>query len=532
MPFLLHQLLTETADRGPDQPAVVSSNQCMTYGELDALSNQIAHQLRADGVRPGDRVGLFMKKSTGAVAALFGILKAGAAYVPVDPNSPPQRAMYILQNCAVKGLVTTSEKLACLPADLFEKGEISSILLSDPVKSSLQSLDLKVTPFAELTVTCPTANPSVAVTDNDLAYILYTSGSTGKPKGVMISHLNSLTFVNWCYSEFGVDKSDRVSSHAPFHFDLSIFDLFCTIKAGGTIYLVPSEVSAFPRELARWIADRGITIWYSVPSALIQLVEHGKLESYDYKQLRTVLFAGEVFPIKYLRQLVRSIPHATYFNLYGPTETNVCTYYRVKESDVAADCTNPVTIGIACANTEVFGLDEQLKPIAVGQQGELYVRSSTIMKGYWGRPEATAQVVVQNPLQSAYSETVYRTGDIVELLPTADYQYVGRRDKMIKSRGYRIELGEIEAALYSHPEVREAAVVAIPDEQVGARIAAYVVCDGSITCQQLERHCLDRLPRYMIPERWELRENLPKTSTGKVDRTSLEEEMNTCLMKQ
>jgi amino acid adenylation domain-containing protein len=533
MPFLLHQLLTDSANHDPDQPAVIGSDHCLTYGELEALSNQIAHQLRSDGIRPHDRVGVFLTKSTSAVAALFGIQKAGAAYVPVDPHYPPQRAMYILQNCAVRGLVTSSERLACFPVDFLKTSGISSILLSDHTESHHQLVDLRVTSFSELRATRPTTNPSVAITESNLAYILYTSGSTGNPKGVMISHLNSLTFVNWCYSEFGVQKSDCVSSHAPFHFDLSVFDLFCTIKAGGTVCLVPSEVQAFPRELARWIADRGITIWYSVPSALIQLVEHGKLETNDFEKLRLILFAGEVFPIKYLRQLVRHIPHAAYYNLYGPTETNVCTYYRVTESDIASERTEPVPIGAACANTEVFAVDEQMKPIAVGKQGELYVRSSTVMKGYWGRPDATEQVVVQNFLNPDYPEIIYRTGDIVDLLPSGDYQYVGRRDKMIKSRGYRIELGEIEAVLYSHPGVREVAVIAIPDERIGAKIAAYLVCDSAVARQQLEKYCLERLPRYMIPERFELRQSLPKTSTGKIDRPSLEEDTkNTCPVNQ
>ena len=526
-------MLTEAAEHDPDQCAVVSSSDSLTYGELDRLSNQIAHQLRADGVRAGDRVGIFLPKSTASVAALFGIQKAGAAYVPIDPHSPPPRAAYILQNCGVKGLVTNSEKLACLPGDFLGNSGMSSVLVSDRVDSDKTRVNATITPFAELAATRPLTNPSVAITDSNLAYILYTSGSTGKPKGVMISHLNSLTFVNWCYDEFGVQKSDRVSSHAPFHFDLSVFDLFCTIKAGATVYLVPSEVQAFPRQLARWIADQRISIWYSVPSALIQLVDHGKLESWNYEQLRLVLFAGEVFPMKYLRKLVQSIPHPAYYNLYGPTETNVCTYYRVRESDIASERTEPVPIGIACANSDVFAVDDQMKPIAAGQQGELYVRSSTVMKGYWGRPDATSQVVVGNVLNSDYSEMIYRTGDIVELQPSGNYQYVGRRDKMIKSRGYRIELGEIEAALYSHPEVREVAVITIPDEQVGARIAAYVVCDGSLTGHQLERHCLEGLPRYMVPERFELRQSLPKTSTGKIDRTSLEEEMkNACPANQ
>jgi L-proline---[L-prolyl-carrier protein] ligase len=533
MPFLLHQLLTESAERDPEQLAVVGSDHRLTYGELDALSNQIAHQLRADGVRAGDRVGMFLTKSPHAVAALFGIQKAGAAYVPVDPHCPPQRATYILDDCGVTGLVTSSDKLAFFPCDWFKETGISSIVLCDGPTSSHHSTDLPITSLAEIAATRPKVNPSIAITENDLAYILYTSGSTGRPKGVMISHLNSLTFVNWCNGEFKIQKTDHVSSHAPFHFDLSVFDLFSTIKAGATVYLVPSEVQAFPGELARWIAGQGITVWYSVPSALIQLVERGRLENYSYEKLRLVLFAGEVFPVKYLRELIRSVPHPSYYNLYGPTETNVCTYYKVKQSDVGPESTEAVPIGAACANTDVFALDQAMKPVGVGEQGELYVQSSTVMKGYWGHPDASARVVVPNVLNPHYAETIYCTGDIVELLPGGDYRYIGRRDKMIKSRGYRIELGEIESALYSHQDVREAAVIAVPDDQVGARIGAYVVCDNGATRQHLEKYCLERLPRYMIPERFELRDELPKTSTGKIDRTSLEEEMkNPCPVKQ
>jgi amino acid adenylation domain-containing protein len=536
MPFLLHQLLAESAERGPCQLAVVSPERSLTYGELDALSNQIAHQLRADGVRPGDRVGVFMPKSADAVAALFGIMKAGAAYVPIDPNSPAARASYILQNCAVRGLIATPGKLASLPAEFFASGSTSSILISQNQISENQISEnrvsekmkpvagVPVTSFAELAMKQPKTNPRVAITDSNLAYILYTSGSTGKPKGVMISHLNSLTFVNWAYDEFHVEKSDRVSSHAPFHFDLSVFDLYCAVKAGATIYLVPKEVQAFPQQLAAWIAQQEITIWYSVPSALIQLAERGNLEAHNYEKLHTVLFAGEVFPLKYLRQVMQHLPKAGFYNLYGPTETNVCTFYKVKAEDIAAGRTEPVPIGAACANTEVFAVDAEMRRVGVGGEGELLVRSETIMKGYWGRPDATAETVIQNPLHADYAQTVYRTGDIVELLPSGDYKYIGRRDKMIKSRGYRIELGEIEAALYSHPEIKEAAVVAVPDEKVGARIAAYVVSKNGTTRQELEKYCLDRLPRYMVPEQLELRADLPKTSTGKIDRTSLEEE--------
>ena len=508
--------------------AVVGSDSSLTYAQLDALSNQIAHQLRADGVCSGDRVGVFLPKSTQTVAALLGILKAGAAYVPVDYNSPATRAAYVLGNCAVRGLISSSSLLKKLIPEFTAATQIQSVILTDEPKDvpAIPSMgSAGPVSFAKVAATRPSSDPNIAITDNDLAYILYTSGSTGQPKGVMISHLNSLTFVNWCFDEFQVTQNDRVSSHAPFHFDLSIFDLFCSLKAGAAIYLVPGELAAFPVRLAEWISSKKITCWYSVPLALIQLVEHGKLEQHNFDSLRLVLFAGEVFPIKYLRRLMEFLPKPAYCNLYGPTETNVCTYYYVQPSDIAPEKTEPVPIGKACANTEVFAVDTNGRVVAPGEEGELLCRSGTVMKGYWARPDSTAATVIPNPLNANYAEVVYRTGDIVKLMPSGDYQYIGRRDKMVKSRGYRIELGEIETALYAHPGVKEAAVVAVPDERIGARLIAYVVPAGpELTVAELTKFCAERVLRYMVPERIELSSQLPKTSTGKIDKTTLENE--------
>jgi len=253
----------------------------------------------------------------------------------------------------------------------------------------------------------------------------------------------------------------------------------------------------------------------------VHLVLHGNLKAQNLDRLRLVLFAGEACPVKYLRQLAELLPKAELYNLYGPTETNVCTYYRVDRTQLAS--MEKVPIGRACANTEVFAVDEHDQFIHAGQTGELYVRGPSVTCGYWGDPEKTKQMLVLNRFQSHHDEKMYRTGDLVIHREDGDYDFVGRRDSQIKSRGYRIELGEIEAALLSHPAVKEVAVVAVPDEEVSNRIKAIVAPHSgeSVTAVHLQQHCAQRVPRYMIPEMIEFRESLPKTTTGKLDRVLL-----------
>jgi acyl-CoA synthetase (AMP-forming)/AMP-acid ligase II len=342
----------------------------------------------------------------------------------------------------------------------------------------------------------------------------------------MISHRASLTFIDWATACFALQPTDRVANHAPLHFDLSIFDLFATIKSGGTVILVPPLIALFPRQLAQFIVEQHITVWYSAPSALIQLALHGELSRFAYKALRLVLFAGEVFPIKHLRTLMTLLPHPAYYNLYGPTETNVCTWYRAPQ--LTAERVEPLSIGQACANSEIILLNEKQERVAPGEVGELCVRGPGLMKGYWGLPEKTAAVLHPYPVHPALgAQLIYHTGDLVREDDDGNLLYLGRRDNQIKSRGYRIELGEIEATLYSHPAVIEATVLAIPDETIGHRLAALVVPQPAVTITPgaLEAFCAERLPKYMIPSPIEFRPTLPKTSTGKVDNVRLRQEM-------
>lgn len=528
MEFLLHHLLSNSAARYPDKEALRMRGKALSYRDLDRLTNSLAHKLRACGVQRGDRVGIYVHKSFASVIGIFGILKAGAVYVPLDPNAPAKRLAYITRNCDLRILLTSPANLKNVPEFFAEGTPLATVILLEDAAGELPVFpeSVRLIHRGDVQKEPDHAVPSTGMIESDLAYILYTSGSTGVPKGVMISHRTIFTFINWCCQKFGMTSDDRVTSHAPLHFDLSTFDIYVTIKAGGTIILVPETLSTFPAQLSQLLDSEQVTITYLVPSILSLMVNYGSLNKYSFSKLRLILFAGEVFPIKYLRRLVAAIPSAEYYNLYGPTETNVCTYYKVQAEDLAPERGDrPVPIGQACENVEVFALDDNGELITEpGREGELWARGSCVAQGYWGDDEKNARSFAQNPFQRLYPDVAYRTGDIVTLAPDRkNWIYVGRRDHMIKSRGYRIELGEIEAALYKHEKVKEAAVVAIPDDLVGHRIKAFVVpADGNgLTPKTLEAFCAERLPKYMLPERIELRDVLPKTSSGKVDRNAL-----------
>jgi amino acid adenylation domain-containing protein len=520
MAFLLHQLLTESAARRPDAEAVRLLDQALTYGELDLLSNQLAHALIANGVTPRDRVGIYLHKSPSAIAGIFGIMKAGACYVPVDANAPGMRLQEIGRQCAFRALITSHALYQKLGAAFHDECPMSAIFFVDKAPES--ALPLPAFTFAEALPSQSAEDPAVAAIDHDLAYILFTSGSTGTPKGVMLSHLNALTFVNWGAATFGITAEDRLSNHAPFNFDLSVFDIFVAAKAGAAISLVPEGLSVFPLQLSAFIQDQKITVWYSVPMVLTLLQARGKLEERDLSALRLILFAGEVFPTKHLRALIEKLPEKRYANLYGPTETNVCAYYEVKA--LSPEQTAPIPIGKACANTDLVAIDSNGKRVsAPGTEGLLYARGSTVMQGYYGRPENTAACFIPDPFTVGREEKLYCTGDWVTLDENGDYLFVGRKDHMIKTRGYRVELGEIEAVMVAHPAVDEAVALPIPDEAIGNTIHAVVTIadSGSLDSMELKQHCAEKLPPYMVPEKIEFRESLPRTDNGKIDRRRL-----------
>ena len=526
MTALLHQLLTSSADADPARAAVVDGDRTITYGDLDRASNQLARFLIEIGVRRADRVGLYLEKSIESVIGIYAVLKAGAVYVPVDPQAPILRVAYILGNCGANVVLTGLEKRETWPGIVDAAASVESFVVLNADAATGGEVSDASRPFRVHSRTevderdaGPVHRPTIEL---DLAYILYTSGSTGDPKGVKLTHLNAMTFVGWAATLLRVRPEDRLSSHAPFHFDLSVLDLFAAASGGATVVLVPHDASVFPRQLQGFIESSAITIWYSVPSILNMLVLHGDLSPGVFPHLRWVLFAGEVFPTKYLRLLMQALPDAAFANLYGPTETNVCTAYVVTR--VPEDDAEPIPIGSAIAGVEVVAVTDEGEEAASGKPGELYVRGSTVMQGYWGDPERTARAIVRNPFVAELVDPVYRTGDLVVRSEDGEYRLIGRRDSQIKSRGYRIELGDIEAALYAHQGVVECAVVAFPDELVTNRIRAFVAVQDGVTADGLQRFCSERIPRYMVPESFAIRESLPKTSTGKIDKRALTSE--------
>lgn len=471
----------------------------LSHAELTRRSDGMRNCLHSLGVRPGDRVGVRMRKSPDALVAIFGILKAGAAYVPVDADSPPSRGAMILQDCQVRAVITESSFQAELERELQALGSHPAFV--DPAA-------IPVAP----------AVPTHAVRSEDIAYILYTSGSTGRPKGVVLTHGNALSFLDWCTRTFLPTAADVFSSHAPFHFDLSILDIYLPIKHGATLVLIDEDLGKEPLRLARTIAEERISHWYSTPSVLNLLRVYGKLERNDYSALRAVLFAGEVFPIPSFRALSEVWSHPRYYNLYGPTETNVCTWYEVP-ADGSWTNRSSFPIGRICPPNEGRVVGEDTEDVARGEEGELVVAGPNVMRGYWNLPDSNAKAFLVDSAGNRW----YRTGDVVTEDDMGIYTYRGRRDRMVKRRGYRVELGEVEAALMRHPDVREAAVVAGTDVEGGVRIAAFVAVRPGRTpgIIGLKSHSSRSLPPYMVPDSFSVVDALPRTSTHKVDLQAL-----------
>jgi amino acid adenylation domain-containing protein len=508
----LVELLTAAAARRPAHPAVEEvSGAALSFAELDALSDRVRDRLLALGVKRGDRVGVMMRKTIDAYAAQLGAMKAGAAYVPVDATAPAWRCAFILHDCSVR---VAFLEASLVPAWSAEAGKLGALPAVIEVQSPGGGRALRAAlDRADAEKPAP-RGADVPVTGDDLAYILYTSGSTGRPKGVMLTHTCGRSHVDWASEAFAPREDDRFSSHAPFHFDLSITDLYTPLKHGATVVLIDAEQGKEPLGLAALVAGRRISFWYSTPTILTVMAQYGRMEQHDYGALRQVNFAGEVFPVKHLRAVKDLLPHAKFSNLYGPTETNVCTWHDIPDV-VEPERSEPYPIGRTCSQFRSRVVDEDGRDVPRGEEGELVMHGAGMLQGYWNNPERTAAAF----LLDADGRRWYRTGDLVVEGADGVFAFVGRRDRMVKRRGYRIELGEIEAGLYRHAGVKEAAVVSLKDAEGGVRIKAFIaMADGQKPSEiALRAHCAQALPKYMIPDAFAFLDALPKTSTDKVD---------------
>jgi amino acid adenylation domain-containing protein len=521
----LQDWLTLQAGRRPEAVAVVSRDEPTTYETLEKASNRFARALKGAGCVRGDRVGLLLSKSTEALIAMFGTLKADCIYVPLDVSNPRARIERILQQsecrCVVgeqssAGLISELARAGAWPAS-------TSLLWVDDgadvpgVFENLLSRD-EIASFSCAHV-CSCSNAG------DAAHILFTSGSTGTPKGVVITHSNVVSFVRWAVKYFAIGPGDRLSGHPPLHFDLSTFDIHGTIAAGAQIHLLPSEINLLPHRLAAFIRDAELTQWFSVPSALRHMAKFDVVGWNDFPALRRLLWCGETFSTPDLRYWMQHLPHVTFDNLYGPTEATIASsYYRVQHCP--DDDREEIPIGQACDGESLLVLNEQLRPVALGEIGGLYITGVGLSPGYWRDSAKTDQVFLQNPYSPNPSSRIYNTGDLAKIGDDRLTYLVGRSDTQIKSRGYRIELGEIEAALATVAGIQEAAIVAIEESSIAGKAicCAYVPLPGAgVSPVTLKQRLTQELPQYMIPIRWMLLERLPQNGNGKIDRKLLKE---------
>ena len=484
----IHQLFEAQAARTPEAIAVVWEGGELSYGELNARANRLAHHLMALGVGPETLVGVCLERSPALIVALLGILKAGGAYVPLDPNYPPARLAFMLADTQAPVLLTEEVLLGQLPS--YE----GHVLCLDRDRDAIAG--------------GPDSDPPCRTTAENAAYVIYTSGSTGEPKGVVLTHANATAFLAWANRTFDRASMERTLFSTSICFDLSIFELFAPLVSGCTVLLVRDalELSQAPSALAPSLLN-------TVPSAALALLEAQALPT----GLRTICLAGEPLRAELVAGLRDAAPKARIYNLYGPTECT--TYATCCEVDRGAR----ITIGRPVSNTEVYILDAQLRPAPIGVSGEIYLAGAGLTRGYLNRPGLTAEKFVADPFSTVAGMRMYRTGDLARYRPDGNIEFLGRLDDQVKIRGFRIEPGEIEAVLGDHPAVRQAVVQAREDTPGDKRLIAYVVpVDPAFgDTEPLSALLRERLPHFMRPAAFVVLDALPLTANGKIDRKAL-----------
>ncbi|MGI9595736.1 MAG: amino acid adenylation domain-containing protein [Acidimicrobiales bacterium] len=535
--FLLSDLVPRAAHDRPDAVAASCDDQQLTWSQLDDRIGRLAAALTGSGVDRGDRVGIYLHKSMESLVAVHGILRAGAAYVPIDPMAPAETVAAIVEDCGIRTVVSHELRRQGV-ARLCGLVELRAVVGLDPVepgdhRAEEETGQAEFIGWDEVSALEPAA--PVPVLGDDLAYVMYTSGSTGKPKGIMHTHRSGLSYATMSADLYELGPDDRVANFSPLHFDMSTFEILAGVAAAARVVLIPEPYLRLPASLTQYLADQGCTTLYTVPSLFQQLLTRGGLAERDLSAVRWVLPAGEVFPPEPLKELVDLFPNARFSNVYGPAEVNQCTYYHFTAPPADQQ---PLPIGYRCPDAELLVVDDDDRPVTGSNQGELLVRTATMMAGYWNRPDLDEKGFVHLTGPDGIRQRWYRTGDVVswdmsgtaEVAATADagrcLRYHGRRDNQVKIRGNRVELEMVEAAVASLDGV-EQAVVGVRIEPGGdSQLVARYVPDRSAGEDAIEtdgwRQLLaGRLPVYAIPGLYEQIGTLPLTPSGKVDRRAV-----------
>ncbi|MDW6002057.1 amino acid adenylation domain-containing protein [Vibrio mangrovi] len=501
----IHALIEGQVVRNPAATAVVFEDQSLSYAELNRQANRLAHWLMSQGVRPDSRVAVCLERSCELVVSLLAILKAGGAYVPLDPGYPTERLEYMLSDSVPVVLITTDE--------------LASRLGQLPEATQFADMSAAQQPWAGY----PDSNPNIPeLTNRHLAYIIYTSGSTGLPKGVMNEHRGVVNRLYWMKEDYGFGPGDVVLQKTPFSFDVSVWEFFCPLWSGATLLMAKPEGHKDPDYLKDLITSQGVTILHFVPPMLQSFLE--VVHAGDCNSLRLVFCSGEALPAEAIRKSYARLPHIELHNLYGPTEAAVDVTAWHCPRTLAGD---RVSIGRPVANTRMYVLDGEGRPVAVGVEGELYIGGVQVARGYLNRDELTAERFVADPYSQETDAVMYRTGDVGCWLADGTIEYRGRNDDQVKIRGFRIELGEISSALQGCSSVKDGVVVARalgsgPDKQL---VGYYTVEDGE-NCPDVESikaELSERLPVHMVPVAYVLLDEMPLTPNGKVNRKALPE---------
>ncbi len=497
----IHQLFEAQVRRSPENVAVVFGDQHWTFAEVNQQANQLAHYLRSKGVGPETCIGISLERSEKMVVGLLGILKAGAAYIPLDPDYPGERLSFMLQDAAVPVLLT-QQRLAQRFTEL---------------QAELICLDADWDRIAEEN---PENLESGATKDN-LAYVIYTSGSTGRPKGVMIPHQGLVNYLNWCVEAYQVADGCGSLVHSSIGFDLTITSLFAPLLAGRSVLLLPENPGI--EGLAAVLREGSDFSLIKITPAHLEAVGQVLPAAEIAGRTRVLVIGGEALWAESLSLWREFAPVTRIINEYGPTETVVgCCIYEIP---AGTSISGPVPIGSPIANTQIYLLDQHLRPVPIGVPGELYIGGDGLARGYLNRPDLTAEYFIANPFGRKPGERLYKTGDLARRLRNGEIEYLGRLDGQVKIRGFRIELGEIEAVLLSHSSVRQSVVLAREDAPGDKRLVAYIVAREGVAPApgELRTYLQQKLPDYMLPFAFVLLEEMPLTQNGKVDRSALPE---------